>query len=112
MGAGGTRILKTPWPEAPCGGLTGACRPRNGGRKSNAKRQNILANLNRRHPIRRRQPRNWSRANWLTFNATPAIPADLVTVKAADPSAADRIAAYCSRATASAGSDQAAVAAG
>ena len=44
--------------------------------------------------------------------ATPAIPADLVTVKAADPSAADRIAAYCSRATASAGPDQAAVAAG
>ena len=42
--------------------------------------------------------------------ATPAIPADLVTIKAADPSAADRIAAYCNRATASA-SDQAAVAA-
>jgi hypothetical protein len=43
--------------------------------------------------------------------AAPAIPADLVTVKAADPSAADRIAAYCNKATASA-SDQAAVAAG
>jgi hypothetical protein len=43
--------------------------------------------------------------------ATPGIPADLVTVKAADPSAADRIAAYCNKATASA-SDQAAVAAG
>jgi hypothetical protein len=34
-----------------------------------------------------------------------------VTVKATDPSAADRIAAYCNKATASA-SDQAAVAAG
>jgi len=43
--------------------------------------------------------------------AAPAIPADLVTVKATDPSAADRIAAYCNRVTASA-SDQAAVAAG
>lgn len=42
--------------------------------------------------------------------ATPAIPADLVTIKAADPGVADRIAAYCNRATASA-SDQAAVAA-
>ena len=41
----------------------------------------------------------------------PAIPADLMTVKAADPSAADRIAAYCNKVTASA-SDQAAVAAG
>jgi hypothetical protein len=43
--------------------------------------------------------------------AAPATPADLVTVKATDPSAADRIAAYCNKATASA-SDQAAVAAG
>jgi len=43
--------------------------------------------------------------------AAPAIPADLVMVKAADPSAADRIAAYCNKVTASA-SDQAAVAAG
>jgi hypothetical protein len=43
--------------------------------------------------------------------AAPAIPEDLVTVKSADPSAADRIAAYCNKATASA-SDQAAVAAG
>jgi tRNA_anti-like len=43
--------------------------------------------------------------------ATSAIPADLVTVKAADPGAADHIAAYCNRVTASA-SDQAAVAAG
>ena len=43
--------------------------------------------------------------------AAPAIPADLMTVKATDPSAADRIAAYCNKVTASA-SDQAAVAAG
>jgi len=43
--------------------------------------------------------------------AAPAIPADLVMVRAADPSAADRIAAYCNKVTASA-SDQAAVAAG
>jgi len=39
------------------------------------------------------------------------IPADLMTVKATDPRAADRIAAYCNKVTASA-SDQAAVAAG
>lgn len=45
------------------------------------------------------------------FAAAPAIPADLVAVKSADPSAADRIAAYCNKATASA-SDQSAVAAG
>jgi hypothetical protein len=43
--------------------------------------------------------------------AAPATPTDLVTVKEADPSAADRIAAYCKKATASA-SDQATVAAG
>jgi hypothetical protein len=43
--------------------------------------------------------------------AAPAIPPDLVTVKAADPGAADRIAAYCNKVTASA-SDQASVAAG